>query len=130
MELQLIQNEQFKVRKTEYDGQTWFVARDVADILGYKNANNAITLHVEEDDRLTTQVNTPKGIRSTIIINEIGVYSLVLGSKLPQAKAFKRWICKDVVPSIRRTGAYMTDETLSRVQADPTALQELTAISR
>ena len=127
MELQLIQNEQFKVRKTEYDGQTWFVARDVADILGYKNANNAITLHVEEDDRLTTQVNTPKGIRSTIIINEIGVYSLVLGSKLPQAKAFKRWICKDVVPSIRRTGAYMTDETLSHVQADPAALQELTA---
>ena len=127
MELQLIQNEQFKVRKTEYDGQTWFVARDVADILGYKNANNAITLHVEEDDRLTTQVNTPKGIRSTIIINEIGVYSLVLGSKLPQAKAFKRWICKDVVPSIHRTGAYMTDETLSRVQADPAALQELTA---
>ena len=127
MELQLIQNEQFKVRKTEYDGQTWFVARDVADILGYKNANNAITLHVEEDDRITTQVNTPKGIRSTIIINEIGVYSLVLGSKLPQAKAFKRWICKDVVPSIRRTGAYMTDETLSRVQADPAALQELTA---
>ena len=127
MELQLIQNEQFKVRKTEYEGQTWFVARDVADILGYKNANNAITLHVEEDDRITTQVNTPKGIRSTIVINEIGVYSLVLGSKLPEAKSFKRWICGEVIPSIRRTGAYMTDETLARVQADPTALQELTA---
>ena len=127
MELQLIQNEQFKVRKTEYDGQTWFVARDVADILGYKNANNAITLHVEEDDRLTTQVNTPKGIRSTIIINEIGVYSLVLGSKLPEAKSFKRWICGEVLPTIRKTGAYMTDETLARVQADPAALQELTA---
>ena len=54
MELQLIQNDQFKVRKTEYDGQTWFVGRDVADILGYKNANNAVTAHVEEDDRLTT----------------------------------------------------------------------------
>ena len=88
MELQLIQNDQFKVRKTEYNGQTWFVGRDVADILGYKNANNAVTAHVEEDDRLTTEVNTPKGIRSTTIINEIGVYSLVLGSKLPQAKAF------------------------------------------
>ena len=127
MELQLIQNEQFKVRKTEYEGQTWFVARDVADILGYKNVNNAIALHVEEDDRLTTQVNTPKGVRSTIIINEVGVYSLVLGSKLPEAKAFKHWLCRDVIPSIRRNGAYMTDETLSRVQADPTALQELTA---
>ena len=127
MELQLIQNEQFKVRKTDYNGQTWFVGRDVASILGYKNANNAITLHVEEDDRITTQVNTPKGIRSTIVINEIGVYSLVLGSKLPEAKSFKRWICGEVIPSIRRTGAYMTDETLSRVQADPAALQELTA---
>ena len=127
MELQLIQNDQFKVRKTEYDGQTWFVARDVADILGYKNVNNAITLHVEEDDRLTTQVNTPKGVRSTIIINEVGVYSLVLGSKLPEAKSFKHWLCRDVIPSIRRTGAYMTDETLYRVQADPAALKELTA---
>ena len=127
MELQLIQNDQFKVRKTEYDGQTWFVGRDVADILGYKNANNAVTAHVDEDDRLTTEVNTPKGIRSTTIINEIGVYSLVLGSKLPQAKAFKRWICKDVIPSIRRTGAYMTDETLAKVQTDPAALKDLTA---
>ncbi|MDO5786977.1 MAG: phage antirepressor KilAC domain-containing protein [Phascolarctobacterium sp.] len=127
MELQLIQNEQFKVRKTEYKGETWFVGRDVADILGYKNATSAITTHVEEDDRLTTEVNTPKGVRSTTIINEIGVYSLVLGSKLPEAKSFKRWICKEVIPSIRRTGAYMTDATLAKVQADPAALQELTA---
>ena len=127
MELQLIQNEQFKVRKTDYNGQTWFVGRDVAAILGYANNRKAILDHVEEDDRLTTEVNTPKGIRSTIVINEIGVYSLVLGSKLPEAKSFKRWICGEVIPSIRRTGAYMTDETLARVQADPTALQELTA---
>ena len=127
MELQLIQNEQFKVRKTDYNGQTWFVGRDVASILGYANNRKAILDHVEEDDRLTTQVNTPKGLRSTIVINEIGVYSLVLGSKLPEAKSFKRWICGEVIPSIRKTGAYMTEETLARVQADPTALQELTA---
>ncbi len=127
MELQLIQNERFKVRKTEYEGQTWFVGRDVAAILGYTNNRKAILDHVEEDDRLTTEVNTPKGVRSTIVINEIGVYSLVLGSKLPEAKSFKRWICGEVLPTIRKTGAYMTDETLARVQAAPAALQELTA---
>lgn len=126
MQLQLVQNEQFKVRKTEYQGDTWFVARDVAEILGFKNITNAIITHVEEDDRITEQVDTTKGTRNTVLINEIGVYSMVLGSKLPAAKDFKRWICKDVIPSIRKTGAYMTEETLDRVQADPTALTELT----
>ena len=126
MQLQLVQNEQFKVRKTEYQGDTWFVARDVAEILGFKNITNAIITHVEEDDRITEQVDTAKGTRNTVLINEIGVYSMVLGSKLPAAKDFKRWICKDVIPSIRKTGAYMAEETLDRVQADPTALTELT----
>ena len=126
MQLQLVQNEQFKVRKTEYQGDTWFVARDVAEILGFKNITNAIITHVEEDDRITEQVDTAKGTRNTVLINEIGVYSMVLGSKLPAAKDFKRWICKDVIPSIRKTGAYMPQETLDRVQADPTALTELT----
>ena len=127
MELQLIQNEQFKVRKTEYKGETWFVGRDVASILGYANNRKAILDHVEEDDRFVAELQTPKGDRSAMVINEIGVYSLVLGSKLPEAKSFKRWICKEVIPSIRRTGAYMTDTTLAKVQADPAALQELTA---
>ena len=127
MELQLVQNEQFKVRKTEYQGETWFVARDVAEILGYRSINGAVLSHVDDDDRVTTEVDTIKGPRNAVLINEIGVYSLVLGSKLPAAKEFKRWICRDVVPSIRRTGAYMTDETLAKVQADPEALKELTA---
>ena len=90
MQLQLVQNEQFKVRKTEYQGDTWFVARDVAEILGFKNITNAIITHVEEDDRITEQVDTAKGTRNTVLINEIGVYSMVLGSKLPAAKDFKR----------------------------------------
>ena len=127
MQIELIKNEQFKVRKAQYQGDTWFVARDVAEILGYKNLTNALLTHVEEDDRITAQVDTAKGTRNTVLINEIGVYSMVLGSKLQSAKDFKRWICKDVLPSIRKTGAYMTDETLDRVQADPAALQELTA---
>ena len=126
MQIELIKNEQFKVRKAQYQGDTWFVARDVAEILGYKNLTNALLTHVEEDDRITAQVDTAKGTRNTVLINEIGVYSMVLGSKLQSAKDFKRWICKDVIPSIRKTGAYMTDETLDRVQADPAALQELT----
>ena len=127
MELQLVQNEQFKLRKAQYQGGSWFVGRDVAEILGYKNINKALIDHVEEDDRVSTSVETPKGSRNTVIINEFGVYSLVLSSKLPAAKEFKHWICRDVIPSIRNTGAYMTDETLAKVQADPTALKELTA---
>ena len=127
MELQLVQNEQFKVRKAQYQGGSWFVGRDVAEILGYKNINKALIDHVEEDDRVSTSVETPKGSRNTIIINEFGVYSLVLSSKLPAAKEFKHWICRDVIPSIRNTGAYMTDETLAKVQSDPEALEELTA---
>ena len=127
MELQLVQNEQFKVRKTEHQGETWFVARDVTEILGYKNIRKALLDHVEDDDRMSAQVDTAKGTRNTVLINEIGVYSMVLGSKLQAAKDFKRWICKEVIPSIRRTGAYMTAETLAKVQSDPTALKELTA---
>ena len=69
MELQLVQNEQFKVRKTQYQGDAWFVARDVAEILGYKNIRNALLTHVEDDDRITAQVDTKKGIRSTVLIN-------------------------------------------------------------
>ncbi|MDY2637608.1 MAG: phage antirepressor KilAC domain-containing protein [Phascolarctobacterium sp.] len=126
MELQLVQNEQFKVRKTEYEGETWFVGRDVAQILGYKNHTASIPRHVEEDDRLNVTLDTPYGQRVTTLVNEIGVYSLVLGSKLPEAKAFKRWICKEVIPSIRSTGAYMTAETLAQVQGNPEALTELT----
>ena len=128
MELQLVQNEQFKVRKTEYEGETWFVGRDVAQILGYKNHTASIPRHVEEDDRLNVTLDTPYGQRVTTLVNEIGVYSLVLGSKLPEAKAFKRWICKEVIPSIRSTGAYMTAETLAQVQGNPEALAELTGI--
>ena len=127
MELQLVQNEQFKVRKAQYQGDTWFVGRDVGEILGYKNPNAALLMHVEEDDRKKVEVSTQYGPRSTVIINEIGLYSLVLGSKLPEAKQFKRWICGEVIPSIRRTGAYMTSETLGMVQGNPEALQELTA---
>ena len=81
------------MRKAQYQGDTWFVARDVAEILGYKNLTNALLTHVEEDDRITAQVDTVKGTRNTVLINEIGVYSMVLGSKLSAAKEFKRWIC-------------------------------------
>ena len=127
MELQLVQNEQFKVRKTEHEGQTWFVAKDVADILGYANSRKAVLDHIEEDDRFIASLSTPKGMRTAMVINEIGLYSLVLGSKLPEARAFKRWICGEVLPTIRKTGAYMTDETLNKVRGDPEALRELTS---
>ena len=127
MELQLVQNEQFKVRKTEYNGETWFVAKDVADILGYTNNRKAVLDHTDEEDRFVATLSTTIGTRKAMVINEIGLYSLVIASKLPEARAFKRWICGEVIPSIRRTGAYMTSETLGMVQGNPEALQELTA---
>ncbi|MDY4920230.1 MAG: phage antirepressor KilAC domain-containing protein [Phascolarctobacterium sp.] len=128
MQLELIQNDKYKIRKTEYNGNIWFVGRDIADILGYKKPQNAVLQHVEEDDRFNAEIETPKGLRSALVINEVGVYSLILSSTLPAAKDFKHWICGDVIPSIRKTGAYMTDETLAKVSDNPEELQKLTTL--
>ena len=128
MQLELIQNDKYKIRKTEYNGNIWFVGRDIADILGYKKPQNAVLQHVEEDDRFNAEIETPKGLRSALVINEVGVYSLILSSTLPAAKDFNHWICGDVIPSIRKTGAYMTDETLAKVSDNPEELQKLTTL--
>lgn len=126
MQLQLFENDQFKIRTTEYDGAPWFVGRDVAEILGYKNTNTAL-YHVDEDDRFLAEISTPKGLRSTIAINEAGVYSLIFASKLPAARDFKHWLCREVIPSIRKYGAYMTDAKLADVQNNSEAMRRLTA---
>lgn len=126
MKLQLFANDQFKIRTMEYDGAPWFVGRDVADILGYKNVSAALTTHVEDDDRFFAEVTTEKGVRSTVAINEAGVYALILGSKLPAARDFKHWLCREVLPSIRRHGAYLTDAKLAGVQNNSAAMRELT----
>ena len=84
-----------------------FVGKDVATALGYSNSQKAIRDHVDDDDKLTERFVLSGQIRSVIIINESGLYSLILSSKLPQAKAFKRWVTSEVLPQIRRTGGYI-----------------------
>lgn len=99
------------IRTLEIDGEPWFVGKDVATILGYVNVNKAVAMHVDDEDKkLNDKTSSSFGQRGATIINESGMYSLVLGSKLPSAKKFKRWITSEVLPSIRKTGGYNTEE--------------------
>ncbi|WP_449451667.1 ORF6C domain-containing protein [Streptococcus suis] len=99
-----------EVRTVIINNEPWFVGKDVADILGYSKSRNAIALHVDEDDALKQGITDSLGrIQETIIINESGLYSLILSSKLPQAKEFKRWVTSEVLPQIRQQGAYVPE---------------------
>lgn len=126
-ELQIFNNPEFgKVRTIEKDGEPWFVGKDVAAALGYKDTVNALKSHVDAEDKgRGWQITTPSGTQEMTIINESGLYSLVLSSKLPGAKQFKRWITSEVIPSIRKHGAYMTPETLEKVLLSPDTLMQL-----
>ena len=113
-QLQVFENEEFgKVRVLEIDGQPWFVGKDVTDILGYGNGSRDINRHVDAEDRRnyrngTSEINN----RGITIISESGLYALILSSKLPSAKRFKRWVTSEVLPTIRKHGAYLTDAVL------------------
>lgn len=116
------QHEEFgNIRVIEIDGEPWFVGKDMADALGYKNSRKALNDHVDGDD-VTNRYPIPDALgrtQHTTIINESGMYSLILSSKLPSAKEFKRWVTSSVLPSIRKRGAYITDETLDRILDSP-----------
>ena len=108
---------------TNESGETYFVGKDVATALGYKNPSNALQVHVDEEDKTSylIQVSGSNYKANTLMINESGLYSLVLSSKLPQAKVFKHWVTSEVLPQIRRTGRYeLLPEEVKRlaVQAD------------
>ena len=98
-----------EVRTLTIDNEPWFVGKDVADILGYSKSRNAIALHVDSEDALKQGIPTSGGIQDMIIINESGLYSLILSSKLPQAREFKRWVTSEVLPQIRLQGAYVPE---------------------
>ena len=109
--LQLFAFEGSQVRALEIKNEPWFVGKDVAEILGYKKARNAIAQHVDDEDKKEAPIQgTPGGTQSMTIINESGLYSLILSSKMPNAKKFKHWVTSEVLPTIRKHGAYMTDE--------------------
>lgn len=110
-ELQIFNNPEFGVIRTiEMNGEPWFVGKDVAEALGYSNPQKAIRDHVDDEDKGVNEMFTPGGKQQVPIINESGLYSLILSSKLPGAKRFKRWITSEVLPSIRKTGGYIAGQ--------------------
>lgn len=117
-ELQIFSNPEFgEIRTMEQDGEPWFVGKDVAERLGYANQRDALAKHVDEEDKGVAKCDTPSGEQKMTIINESGLYSLVLSSKLPNAKKFKRWVTSEVLPAIRKTGGYMMPKLSKEMQA-------------
>lgn len=117
-----IQNFSFngnQVRTVLINDDPYFVGKDVAEILGYKNARDALYKHVDEEDKLGSRFATSGQNRQMTVINESGLYSLILSSKLPQAKQFKRWVTSEVLPSIHKYGAYATPQTIENIIDNP-----------
>lgn len=114
-ELQIFKNDEFgEIRTVEISGEPWFVGKDVAAILGYTDLVHAVLDHVDEEDRVNSkaqgQIDLELGQRGGWLINESGLYSLILSSKLPNAKAFKKWVTSEVLPSIRKHGGYISGQ--------------------
>ncbi|HFI0076818.1 TPA: phage antirepressor [Streptococcus suis] len=123
MELQIFKNEQFgQVQLLEINNEPWFVGKEIAEILGYKNSRDALSKHVDEEDKGVAKRDTLGGSQDQVIINESGLYSLILKSKLPQAKQFKRWVTSEVLPAIRKHGAYVTNQKAVEITTNPDAL--------
>ena len=116
-----------EVRTVEQNGEPWFVGKDVAVILGYTNPSKALTDHVDDEDKLNNETLSSLGQRGGWLINESGLYSLILSSKLPTARAFKRWVTSEVLPSLRKHGLYAADELLNNPDLMIEAMQALKA---
>ena len=125
-EIQIFKNAEFgTVRTLEINNEPYFLGKDVAEILGYTNTPKAIKDHVDNEDKLTERIVMSGQNREVIFINESGVYSLIFGSKLPTAKKFKHWVTSEILPAIRKHGAYMTENTLEQALASPDFLIKL-----
>lgn len=117
-QLKIFESEEFgQVRTVTRDGEVWFIARDVAEALGYANASDAISKHVDREDKGVAKCDTPGGTQELTVINESGLYSLILSSKLGSAKRFKRWVTSEVLPVIRKTGSYEMDDYSPEMKA-------------
>ena len=125
-ELKIFENAAFGMLRTvEMNGEPWLVGKDVAEILGYQNPSKALADHVDDDDKLKNESLSSLGQRGGWLINESGLYSLVLSSKLPAAKAFKRWVTCEVLPTIRRHGLYAIDDIIANPDLGIQALMAL-----
>lgn len=128
MELQVFQNAEFgSVRTTTVNGEVMFVAKDAATILGYTNTAKAIRDHIDDEDKLTERIVLSGQNREVIFINESGLYSLILSSKMPNARKFKHWVTAEVLPAIRRHGMYATEELIANPDLAIAAFQALKA---
>ena len=114
-----------QVRTVVRDGEPWFVGKDVADILGYSDTAQAVRKRIDDEDKGVVEMTTPGGKQNMVVINESGLYSLILSSKLPTAKAFKRWVTSEVLPTIRKHDAYMDTDIIEKSLADPDFLIQL-----
>lgn len=126
MTIQVFNNAELgEVRTTVIDGEVMFVGKDVAEILGYKDTSDAMRRHVDDEDKLTRCFTDSGQSREMYVINESGLYSLILSSKMPNAKKFKRWVTAEVLPAIRKHGVYAVDEVLQNPDVLIQALTEL-----
>lgn len=136
-DLQIFSNPEFgQVRTVEIDGQPWLVGKDVAEALGYKNPGKAIIAHVDEEDKRLEMLPQgadsqngilPSGSTKTALINESGLYSLILSSKMPKAKAFKHWVTSEVLPTLRKNGVYETVKAQQHIEQLEATNERLTA---
>lgn len=124
--LQIFNSPNFgQIRTIQQNDAPWFVGKDVAEILGYSNTKDAIAKHVDDEDKLGAQIATSGQNRNMTIINESGLYSLILSSKMPKAKEFKRWVTSEVLPAIRKHGGYLSPEKIEEVLSDPDTIIKL-----
>lgn len=125
-DLQIFSNKEFgEIRVIEKNGEPLFVGKDIAEILGYSNPQKALRDHVDQFDRGVNELDTPGGKQKMIVINESGLYSLIFGSKLDSAKKFKQWVTSEVLPSIRKHGAYLTPDKIEQVLLNPDTIIQL-----
>lgn len=125
-EIQIFKNDSFgAVRTVEVEGTPYFVGKDVAEILGYSNTRDALARHVDSEDKADVVIHDGSQNRTMAVINESGLYSLILSSKLPKAKEFKHWVTSEILPTIRKHGAYMTENTLEKALTSPDFLIQL-----
>ena len=130
--IQVFNNTEFgEIRSMTIDGEPWFVGKDIAAALGYSNPRDAISKHVDDEDKNSVAIRDGnKGNPNQVIINESGMYSLIMGSKLEGAKRFKRWVTSEVLPSIRKTGAFATDSAAAEYKARELRIREMNAQAR
>lgn len=122
-ELEIFRNEEFgEIRTVTIDGEPWFVAKDISDILGYAQTSNMMK-RIDKEDSISSKMDGMN--MKSLFINESGLYSAIIGSKLESAKRFKHWVTSEVLPSIRKHGAYMTNEVIERTLTDPDYLIQL-----